>query len=188
MAWTSRLEDYVWELRKLGRTQFLAAYPTPVLVHHFGRDAEAQSARKKALTAEARFRTEEARPGAPGGAAVLVGDPSDLAACVHPLKKRPGNPYPDTVTVGRADSNDVVVPYDNLSKLHAYFTRSPAGGLLVADAGSTNGTWLAGERLAPNESVRIAERDQLALGEHAFEIFMPTALADWIATFAPPKG
>jgi hypothetical protein len=187
VAWTSRVGDYASELRKLGRTQFLSAYPTPVLVHHFGRAAEAVAARKRTLTTEAKFRTQ-GRPGVANGAAVLAGDRSDLEARVHPIKKRPGNPYPDTVTMGRADSNDIVVAYDNLSKLHAYFTRSPAGGLLVADAGSTNGTWLAGERLAPNESVKVAERDQLALGEHTFEIFMPTALADWLATFAPSAG
>jgi hypothetical protein len=178
--------DYLSELRKLGRKQFLVSYPNPILVHHFERAAEDAAERMKVLTGVAKFRTEAPR-GAPD-AAVLLGDPSDLDACVHPLRKRPNNPYPDTVTAGRADSNDIVVPYDDLSKLHAYFTRSPEGAWLVADAGSTNGTWLAGERLAPNESKKLAERDQLGLGEHAFEVFVSAALADWLATFAQTAG
>jgi hypothetical protein len=180
VAWTSRVADYLSELRKLGREPFLAAYPNPVLVHHFGRDALGAAARVEAIAGAAKFRTDRPRRGASGGA--LAGDRSDLEAAVHPLKKRPGNPYPDTITVGRAETNDVVLPYDDLSKLHAYFTRAPEGTLLVADAGSTNGTWLGGERLAPNATRRVAARDPLTLGEHELEIFAPPALADWLAT------
>jgi hypothetical protein len=182
VAWTSGVADYLSELRKLGRDAFLRAYPNPVLVHHFARDAARAAAHIEGLAGAAKFRTSQAGRGAKGAA--LAGDRSDLEAAVHPLKKRPGNPYPDTITVGRAETNDVVLPYDDLSKLHAYFTRSPEGTLLVADAGSTNGTWLAGEKLAPNASRRVAARDQLSLGEHELEVFAPAALADWLAALA----
>jgi hypothetical protein len=178
VAWTSRVADYLDEVRHLGREQFLVSYPNPILVHHFGRAA----ARLERFARTAKFRTD--LPEGTPGDEVLVGDASDLEAAVHPLRKRAGNAYPDTITVGRADNNDVVVAYDDLSKLHAYFTRSAAGELLLADAGSTNGTWLAGARLAPNESVVLVGRARLGLGEHAFELFLPAALADWLTTLA----
>lgn len=182
MAWTSRVADYVEELRHLGREQFLVSYPSPILVHHFERAAARDAARLEGFARAAKFRTDVPE-GAPD-AGVLAGDASDLAAAVHPLRKRAGNAYPDTITVGRADNNDVVVAYDDLSKLHAYFTRSAGGELLLADAGSTNGTWLSGARLAPNESVAVGGRARLGLGEHAFELFLPAALAEWLATLA----
>ena len=184
MAWTSRLAEYVAELRSLGRPRFLAAYPHPVLVHHFGRDADGAVERRGAAAGAAKFRTELPPGGGAANGAALAGDRTDLEAAVHPLKKRPGNAYPDTITVGRADSNDVVVPYDDLSKLHAYFTRSPGGALLVADAGSTNGTWVDGERLAANASRVLGERARLTLGDHELELLGPAALADLVASLA----
>jgi hypothetical protein len=163
VAWTSRIDEYLAELTRLGCAQFLSTYPNPLLVHRF---ANPSARGRLAVTSPARFRTDA--PRGPRDPAVLTGGAADLEAGVHPLKKRPGNPYPDTITVGRAETNDIVVPYDDLSKLHAYFTRAPDGAVLVADAGSRNGTWLAGERLAPNDARPLGARYRFGLGEHAF--------------------
>lgn len=180
VAWTSRVAEYVLELGRLGREQFQAAYPNPILVHHYARAAAHAATRLAAFASGAKFRTDLPAPSPDG--AVLAGDATDLDAAVHPVRKRKGTPYPDTITVGRAEYNDVVVPYDDLSKLHAYFTRADDGGLLVADSGSTNGTWVAGARLAPNESRRLAARDRIAFGDRSFEVFSPAALVDWLET------
>jgi hypothetical protein len=175
------------ELGKLGREQFLVSYPHPMLLHRFDAQSELKAAQVESLLRGAgRFRTELTEADHEGS--VLVGNRTDLELVVHPLRKRPGNAYPDTVTLGRADTNDIVVPYDDLSKLHAYFTRSTEGALQVADAGSTNGSWLAGERLRPNESRRLAARDQLGFGEHAFELFLPQPFAKWLSSLAGALG
>jgi hypothetical protein len=170
VSWSSTVADYVAELRQMRAPQFLVSYPHAVLVHRFGPPGGPAPA--------ARFRTDllTRRPATP----VVEGGPRDLDVAVHAVKKRPGNLYEDTVMLGRAPSNDIVVPYGDLSKLHAYFRRSPDGGWLVADAGSTNGTWLGSEPLAPNEPAPLGERSELAFGDSAFEFFTARGFAAWL--------
>src|SRR5262249_52443069 len=152
MSWSSTVADYVAELRRLRPDRFLVAYPHPVLVHRFG------SAPAGTVPPVARFPTHLLGPPAPvdvGG-----GGPRHLELSVHPVKKCPGNPYQDTVMLGRAATNDIVVAYTDLSKLHAYFTRAREGSWLFADAGSTNGTWLGPEQLDANTPVPLAEHHE----------------------------
>jgi two-component system response regulator AtoC len=70
-------------------------------------------------------------------------------------------PLGATIVVGRTWPADVVVDDRSLSRQHARFT-SAAEGVAFEDVGSTNGTWLAGQRvetgrLAPGESVRLGD-------------------------------
>jgi len=64
--------------------------------------------------------------------------------------------------VGRADYNDLVIPDDSVSTVHAKFQRRE-GIWVVVDAGSTNGTYVDGELiepeapLAPGALVRFGE-------------------------------
>jgi pSer/pThr/pTyr-binding forkhead associated (FHA) protein len=73
---------------------------------------------------------------------------------VRALRKiRPAAPGsqgdPHRITVGRSLESDVVIGDETVSKTHAFFQRDPSGpGLALADAGSMNGTWVAGQRLA----------------------------------------
>jgi hypothetical protein len=73
---------------------------------------------------------------------------------IQPLAKRDSNPFSAMVTVGRAHNNDVVFPYDEVSKFHAFFLRTPSGWALV-DAHSTNGTFVSGRRLRPPEPCHL---------------------------------
>jgi hypothetical protein len=54
--------------------------------------------------------------------------------------------------------------HDNLSRLHATVTVETDGSASITDEGSTNGTWVHGYRLAPNEpaSLRPGETFRLA--------------------------
>jgi hypothetical protein len=65
---------------------------------------------------------------------------------VFPLKKTAVNAFAMMVTVGRAANNDIVLPYDSISKFHAYFSSSPQGWVLT-DAHSTNGSYVQGRRI-----------------------------------------
>jgi pSer/pThr/pTyr-binding forkhead associated (FHA) protein len=64
--------------------------------------------------------------------------------------------------VGRADYNDVVLPDDSVSTVHAKFQRRE-GIWVVVDLDSTNGSFVDGERvageapLAPGALVRFGE-------------------------------
>jgi hypothetical protein len=180
VSWSSKVADHVTELRRLGLAAYLVCYPNPVLVHRFGAPTGTPPPRP-------RFRTDLlSRPAATN---VLFGGAEDLAVAVHPVKKRPGNAYEDAVMLGRASINDIVLPYGDLSKLHAYFSHPAGEGWFVADAGSTNGSWLGQEQLAPNRPMPLGERNELAFGENAFELLTPAAfggLLEALAVAVPP--
>ena len=82
-----------------------------------------------------------------------LGETSQRNVEFLPLQKRPGNPFPYRISVGRARTCDLVLRYPNVSKLHATFLVPREGGvktpndvetLSIFDHGSANGTKLDG--------------------------------------------
>jgi pSer/pThr/pTyr-binding forkhead associated (FHA) protein len=71
--------------------------------------------------------------------------------------------FVDKIVVGRGRSCDVVVPDPSISKQHAYLARTD-GGAVVQDAGSRNGTFVNGRRLAAGERAGLGDGDILQLG------------------------
>jgi hypothetical protein len=63
---------------------------------------------------------------------------------VFPLRKPKltGSVADHVIRVGRSADNDVVIPEESLSKVHAYLTRRPSGVWTLEDADSTNGTFV----------------------------------------------
>ncbi|MCO5166093.1 MAG: FHA domain-containing protein [Planctomycetes bacterium] len=117
---------------------------------------------------------------ASAGAAVktIVASPGREArvrAWLAPVRKRAdANPFAHMVTLGRAPNNDVVLGHAAVSKFHAYLRREDQGWVLV-DAGSLNGTWRNGERLAPQRGARLVDGDELRLGEGVFLRYLDPA-------------
>ncbi len=68
----------------------------------------------------------------------------------------------ERLSVGAADSNDVVIGDPLVSRLHAAFERL-AGGWCVRDLGSRNGTFLNGLRLTAERPVRTG--DEIRVGD-----------------------
>ena len=87
------------------------------------------------------------------------------------LTKRPGNPFPSFVSVGRFPNNDIVLAIESVSKLHAYFTIED-GVWKLTDCDSTNGTRLNGELIEPNKATPLADMDSLQLGTEITAVFM----------------
>jgi hypothetical protein len=79
------------------------------------------------------------------------------------LVKRPGNPFPQFVSLGRAPNNDIVFSEDSISKFHGYFT-GQQGQWAVTDFRSTNGSELNGKRLAPAVATPIKNGDRIRFG------------------------
>lgn len=79
----------------------------------------------------------------------------DLKMFVHPLRKASANAFGMMITVGRTPNNDVVMPYEAVSKFHAYFSQGPDGAWTLTDAKSMNGTYVLGKRLAPDTKERL---------------------------------
>ncbi|GAB3144285.1 hypothetical protein GCM10027258_32640 [Amycolatopsis stemonae] len=65
--------------------------------------------------------------------------------------------------VGRGPDADLRVHSDHVSTRHAWVRRD-ARGTWVSDAGSRNGTWVNGQRLAAREARLLRDGDQLSFG------------------------
>ncbi|GIU81690.1 MAG: FHA domain-containing protein [Acidobacteria bacterium] len=68
------------------------------------------------------------------------------------------------ITIGRTDSNDLVIKDATVSKIHASLSLSSDGQLMICDLGSSNGTFLNGKRIPDGKAVSISESDDIRLG------------------------
>jgi hypothetical protein len=99
---------------------------------------------------------------------------------VAPLRKRTHDEsFRDRVSVGRAVNKDVVLRHPNVSKLHAWFELDDSGGVYVADAESSNGTWLNHQRLPPRDLTPLSPGQHLRFG--SVEAVVCSAGALWHA-------
>lgn len=79
-----------------------------------------------------------------------------------PLIFKPGG---KRLNVGRASDNELMLNDASVSKIHAALLMSTEGTILVADTGSTNGTYINGRRIAYGESRLIEDGDVVGFGD-----------------------
>jgi hypothetical protein len=79
-----------------------------------------------------------------------------------PLIFRPGG---RRLNVGRASDNELTLNDASVSKIHAALLMTGEGTLLVADTGSTNGTFINGRRITYGESRAIEDGDVIGFGD-----------------------
>ena len=79
-----------------------------------------------------------------------------------PLIFKPGG---KRLNVGRASDNELMLNHSSVSKIHAALLMSSEGTLLVADTGSTNGTFINGRRITYGESRLIEDGDVVGFGD-----------------------
>ena len=68
-----------------------------------------------------------------------------------------------SVSIGRAPENDIVLPDLTVSARHAVLERAGDGSYVISDLGSSNGTFVNGARV---QHVRVDEGSVLSLGRH----------------------
>lgn len=84
----------------------------------------------------------------------------------------------ETVTIGRDESCDVVLPYTGFSRKHAEIDLINEE-IYVTDLGSTNGVYIDGERIAPYEKTKTQSYLSLQIGPATqVEIISEEALAE----------
>lgn len=98
----------------------------------------------------------------------------------------------DNVTIGRDITNDIVINDPEVSRHHLRFTRG-GGGFTLEDLGSTNGTFINGQRMTGTRVLRPG--DMIGLGETVTLAYEPIAgptvqgaAASDVAAPAPPAG
>lgn len=76
------------------------------------------------------------------------------------------------LSVGRTRENSLTIDDPSVSKIHASLTLSRGHNIIVADTGSTNGTFVNDIRIAYGKAVELSKSDRLKLGtvELEFEI------------------
>lgn len=81
--------------------------------------------------------------------------PGDQGARSHELSG-------GTVSVGRAEGNDLVIIHGTLSRRHCELFKTETGTWHIRDLGSGNGVVIGGERITAEHA--LADGDQLTLG------------------------
>jgi len=69
------------------------------------------------------------------------------------------------LAVGRGTDSDLYINDRSVSKIHAALRMNREGTLLVADTGSTNGTFINGRRIGYGEARQIEEGDVVGFGD-----------------------
>jgi hypothetical protein len=68
------------------------------------------------------------------------------------------------LSVGRSKENDLAIDDASVSKIHASLTVNSDDALVVADTGSTNGTFVAGERISYGKAVIVGNGGVVKFG------------------------
>ena len=83
------------------------------------------------------------------------------------------------ISVGRTKENDVAIDDQSISKAHASLLLNKEGKLIVADTGSTNGTFVRGERIAYGKAVELSAGESVSFGLVKVEVnFAPKLPAE----------
>lgn len=96
--------------------------------------------------------------------------------------KRIVNPVSNGVTVGRLLTNDIVVDVASVSRFHAVLQRDEkTGAWSLSDAGSDNGTFVDGQRLAAQQPRPLADGTRVRFGATELTFVMPAGLVRYVA-------
>ena len=98
-------------------------------------------------------------PGGPGPTLVVIGGRHAGVRLVVPAGE---------TTVGRDATSELVLDDDGFSRHHAMLVRA-AHTVTIEDVGSTNGTWVNGERVTTARELRQGDRIQLGTALLALE-------------------
>lgn len=114
------------------------------------------------------------------------GQTASLAVVVYPLRPRAETPG-HLVMLGRDPGQDVVVPDPSVSRIHAFAKREPNGTFVVQDMGSSNGTTVNGQSVAPRgagAATLLKPGDTLRMGQVEFTFTDARALREFAIQLA----
>jgi len=117
-----------------------------------------------------------------GNPAHTLGGKNPLAGQVVAVRKLMRDD-PSRIYVGRASGNDLVIDDRSISSRHAWFERQ-GEALVLADAGSRNGTFVNLAKCPKGEMQAVKDEDVVTFGRVSFQFFNPEALYFALRAFA----
>lgn len=115
--------------------------------------------------------------GAPSLEKTIISETTDtliltqLVGRVFPVVKAKFSP-PGPVTIGRNSDSDIAIADSSISKRHC-FVATVGAELRLTDCGSTNGTFINGERVIAKKPVALHGGENVTLGRIAFLLHRP---------------
>ena len=103
----------------------------------------------------------------------LAGDPR-----VFRVEKgaKANNAFGFGITLGRVDTNDLVLEDDSVSRFHAFLRLDERTQTwTLTDAESKNGTWLDGNKVEPNQGVAVKDESLLKFGDAVLKFLLPAS-------------
>lgn len=120
-----------------------------------------------------------------GAGGASVSRPREGEPLVFAVEKSatPGNnPFAMGVTLGRVESNDVVLDDGSVSRFHAWLQRDErTQQWSLTDAESRNGTWVDGQQVAGKARVPLRDGARIKLGDVELQFLLPAALKAFVA-------
>lgn len=179
-----RIDDFIASTRALAdQAAFVAAFPHPFLVH----EATARGAPVQP-TADRRTAKISGKAAAPIGDGFAREDVWIFRVCPRDLERDHGD-----VTLGRDEGCDIVVADPTVSLVHARFSLEAGIGeddegdgrtFYVADAGSSNGTFVDGVATPKDEPVALDDQTSLRFGAQAkFQFFTAAGFYQFLDFF-----
>ncbi len=135
---------------------FLAQFACPFLVEAAHVPAAREDAGPQA------FRTEYLES-VEAGNKLLGADVREI----WPIRKRADSAFSGHIGVGRTPNLDICIARTGISKFHAYFSERE-GVFQITDKDSTNGTFVAGQRVTAGLPMALRDGVKLEFASHAF--------------------
>ena len=118
-----------------------------------------------------------------GLGATGLGGGAPMAAVVEKTRE---NVFKERITVGRTGNNDLKLDDPSVSRFHAWLEMGAEAWVLV-DAGSRNGTYLAGRRLAARQPAPLTNALAVRVGAVQLTFFTAEGFLDFLERRAQEK-
>jgi hypothetical protein len=118
------------------------------------------------------------------GQVASVQSSSDDRRLVLPLARSKRNDRTDRLSLGRSEACDVMLAFPVVSKVHAYLHEVGPESAKIEDAGSRNGTFVAGVRLERGKRAGLVNGSLIVLGQVALEFRSASSLAPQVLALA----
>jgi pSer/pThr/pTyr-binding forkhead associated (FHA) protein len=173
----SIVKEYLEQAHNLDRENFVARNPVPFLIRQKEiQGVDPRNEYRSTLKFKVDQETKEVR------LEPLPPSPTDT---VIPLQKTSHDSFASKILVGRTETNDIPIPHLTVSKHHAFFQLDDeANRYSITDTGSTNGTKLNGQPIAPKGARYLADGDQISFGDVCFTYYTPGGFYDLLRSLS----